>query len=326
MTKLSSAVLCWLWCCLLLLLTTTTPSSIFVHGRDFEPYDLNGGLVCGVAGKNFAIVCSDTRMFGGGGYLLQSRNHLSSRLWSVSSSSQQQQELNMEDLEQSLITAGDNEEEDTTTGGGVFRIRKTATKSQQPPIYVGSSGCTADCTALKRVIKADLRAADSYFSSSTTSTKISCTPSKVANLLSQVLYLRRGFPYYCFCVVGGLDTVTKQGQVFVYDAIGSYEQVAVACAGTGREALQPILDRLFEGSFLDDSTTSSSKSASTTTKKVTCVQGTATEAIGTLLKAYRSVSEREIGVGDKLVFHLSEYNPNEDNYNCQIFVLPLKEH
>ncbi len=74
----------------------------------------------------------------------------------------------------------------------------------------------------------------------------------VANLLQQILYGLRSFPYYAFCVVAGLDRRRrggeKEGAVYVYDAIGSYERVAVCCAGTGRELLQPILDRSFSPS------------------------------------------------------------------------------
>ena len=84
--------------------------------------------------------------------------------------------------------------------------------------------------------------------------------------------------------------------------------MAVATGGTGRETLQPILDRLFE-------------SVSETKQ----VEGTADQAIQILCKAYRSVSEREIGVGDKLVLHVSEQTTDGD-VDCRVIVLPLKEH
>jgi 20S proteasome subunit beta 6 len=178
---------------------------------------------------------------------------------------------------------------------------------QKAPIMIGAAGCSADCAALQRVVRADLRAA-SYFGQ-TSSAITSPQPDQVATLLSQILYLRRGFPYYSFCVLSGMNDLANSdgsGQVYVYDAIGSYEQVAVATSGTGREALQPILDRLF----------------ACTEQRI--VQGTADQAIQTLCEAYRSVSEREIGVGDNLVLHVTERRGQE--VDCRVVVLPLKQH
>lgn len=249
---------------------------------DFEPYELNGGLVSAIAGKDFCIIAADTRMIGSGGYLLNSRNHLSSRLWSVADSTM------INDVESSLLS---NPEMGTQKR---FRLR-------QAPMMIGSAGCSADCVALQRAVRADLRVA-SYHGQ-----MILSQPDQIATLLSQVLYLRRGFPYYSFCVVSGMDE-NGCGKAFVYDAVGSYEQVAVATGGTGRETLQPILDRLFE-------------SVSETKQ----VEGTADQAIQILCKAYRSVSEREIGVGDKLVLHVSEQTTDGD-VDCRVIVLPLKEH
>jgi len=260
----------------------------------FEPYQLNGGLVSAVAGKNFAIVASDTRMIGEGGYVLESRNHLSSRLWSVDD------DMLMVDIEDILRSTPEDSVE-------VREIDFEDTMLASAPILIGSSGCSTDCCQLQRNFRAEFRAA-SYFGHISRS-----DPNMVANMLSSTLYERRGFPYYAFCVVAGLEQETKIngkccGKVYVYDAIGSYERVAVAATGTGRELLQPILDRLFEA-------TSESK----------LVDGTANQAIETICKAYRSVSEREIGVGDKLVIHVSEMKSN-DEVSRRVFVVPLKEH
>ena len=72
--------------------------------------------------------------------------------------------------------------------------------------------------------------------------------------------------------------------------------------------MQPILDRMFE--------------ARNNNRQV---DGTANEAIKTLCKAYRSVSEREIGVGDKLVLHILEMKAN-GKVNRRVLVVPLKQH
>ena len=162
-------------------------------------------------------------------------------------------------------------------------------------------------------------------------------PHQVAALLSQVLYLRRSFPYYAFCVLAGLSDDDGNGKVYAYDAIGSYEQVAVATAGTGRELLQPILDRLFVSTMANS--------------KKRLVDGDSQNAVQILCQAYRSVSEREIGVGDRLVIVVLETIPanaggsappkeNEakigndgqvavattQTTNCRVMVVPLKQH
>jgi 20S proteasome subunit beta 6 len=262
----------------------------------FEPYQLNGGLVSAVAGRNFAIIASDTRMIGEGGYVLESRNHISNRLWSVDD------DMLMVEIEDSLRSTPDSVEVRE------IDLEDTPSSLASAPILIGSSGCSTDCCQLQRNIRADFRAA-SYFGHISRS-----NPDMVANMLSSTLYERRGFPYYAFCVVAGLDQTTKSssgnycGKVYVYDAIGSYERVAVAATGTGRELLQPILDRMFEATSSKDQ-----------------VDGTANEAVEILCKAYRSVSEREIGVGDKLVIHVSEINSN-DEVSRRVFVVPLKQH
>lgn len=269
-------------------------------GAQFEPYTLNGGLVSAVAGKNFCIAACDTRMIGDGGYDLQSRNHLSNRLWSVDD------DTLMADIEDVLRSGQDSPE--------VREIDLDDTTLSQAPIFIGSSGCSTDCCQLQRTVRSDFRAA-SYFGQISRS-----NPDQVANMLSQTLYERRGFPYYAFCVVSGLDVVRRKGgggggddyycgKAYVYDAIGSFERVAVAAAGTGRELLQPILDRMFEARSDNR-----------------MVDGTANEAVETLCRAYRSVSEREIGVGDKLVLHVSEGNPNNGRVKRRVLVVPLKQH
>jgi 20S proteasome subunit beta 6 len=193
----------------------------FVTAANFEPYELNGGLISAVAGNDFCIVGADTRMIGSGGYLLSSRNHLSSRLWSIDDSKL------MDDIEESLRSNSFADDKSSPF--------KKLFDLPQAPIMIGAAGCTADCSALKNVIRADIRAA-SHLGQIAKQAK----PDQVASLVSQTLYSRRGFPYYSFCCVAGINGV------YVFDAVGSYEQVAVATAGTGRETLQPILDRKLE--------------------------------------------------------------------------------
>jgi 20S proteasome subunit beta 6 len=321
---------------LLFLLLLLDPSLVPpARGQEssFDPYELNGGLVAAVAGKDFAIIASDTRMIGGGGYLLQSRSHLRNRLWSVEDDGW------MSDVEDYLRTGPDNarpgqEEGDDGPDDQYGQPRSYRTQRQfrrRPPVMIGSAGCSTDCCQLQRTVRADYRAA-SYFGQ--VSTRAS-RPDQVATMLSQTLYNRRGFPYYAFCVVCGMDVPADDGRsyrggggkVYVYDAIGSYEQVAVAAAGTGRELMQPILDRLFaEAGPARPSGRPSPEHQPLHQRPRHVVEGTADEAVETLCHAYRSVSEREIGVGDSLVLHISEIDPSDGDVTCRVLVVPLKQH
>ena len=65
----------------------------------------------------------------------------------------------------------------------------------------------------------------------------------VAQLLSVTLYQRRFFPYYAFCLVGGLDENGK-GAVYGYDAVGSYKRDEYGAMGSGQFFVMPILDNL----------------------------------------------------------------------------------
>ena len=341
---------------------------------DFEPYQLNGGLVTAVAGPNFCITAADTRMIGEGGYLLSSRSHIANRLWTPAEVSPDDYDYDDDNDDQEKLTLqlGDDLEdflrfrervENLENHCGQNSNRKQQilvvpcsssihpSKGTTTSVVIGSSGCSTDCCQLKSDFQADYHAAISFGQM-----KVSCNTDNVASLLSQTLYGRRTFPYYAFCVVGGLEIQNdgingskSTGKAYVYDAIGSYEQVAVASAGTGRELLQPILDRMF--SRTATSTTNDQKPTlrSATTQRLsttTCapkndnlikrhrprlqVDCTSEEAIDILCQAYRSVSEREIGVGDTLILHVSEADNNNDDghgtVSSRILIVPLKQH
>mmetsp|Transcript_8460 Transcript_8460/g.13051 ORF Transcript_8460/g.13051 Transcript_8460/m.13051 type:complete len:260 (-) Transcript_8460:301-1080(-) len=175
-----------------------------------------------------------------------------------------------------------------------------------PATMVGASGCQSDCSELRRTISYKIRAYDTEGCDLETS--------NVARLLSNTLYSRRTFPYYSFCVVAGIEK--EDGAVYVYDAIGSMERVAVGTSGTGRELLQPILDRLFtssEGNLVDCS---------------------AEEAVKRVVEAYHAVAEREIGVGDSLVLCLLQSEKSaklaspiiENRATCCVKRILLKQH
>lgn len=225
-----------------------------VAASDFNPYVMNGGLLVAVAGRDFVVVAADTRLIGPTGYDIIDRNHIESRLWaitplaptlstfSISYAGDFQKNIFAPDgslnvhLSNEPLKPGHINSENTEP---IVRVLREAHHVQIPPVIVGSAGCQADCEHLKRSTRADLRAA-MYFSEVSVQSPVD----EMAIALSQVLYRRRGFPFGSYCVLGGLFTGAG-GKVFVYDAIGSYEQVAVSCTGTGFELLQPILDRKF---------------------------------------------------------------------------------
>jgi len=278
---------------------------VLVIGNDFEPYELNGGLVSAVAGKDYCLLASDTRMMNGG-YEIFTRQHLASRLWSV------HQDLTADMLlllnKDGSVRLPAAEGQPSKQAQRLLTLSPTTTTGT----FIASAGCSADCEALKRFLRMDVKAHGS-----------SLQPHQVASLLSNTLYQRRGFPYYAFCVVAGCGD--QGGEAYVYDAIGSYEQVAVASSGTGRELLQPVLDRLFSSPRVDFSLTTSI--AGVMPKVVaTQVDCTSDAAVERIIQAYQAVTEREIGVGDYLVIFVMQKHAESGAIVCKTIRVPLKQH
>lgn len=242
---------------------------------EFDPYQMNGGLVSAVAGADFVVMATDTRL--SESYNILGRRHVSSRLWTPSGT-----------LDASLY----EQQETTTSSSSVVEEH-----ADIPSVWIASAGCQADCEGLKRKFRSHLRAAHASLSS----------PDMTANALSHELYSRRGFPYYAFCLVAGWNAASG-GCVYAYDAIGSYERVAVASAGTGNHLLQPILDRLF---------------AEETPKTTNCPSPEV--AVQRLIQAYRAVAEREIAVGDSLVL-VSMRKTSDGKWETKRWISPLKSH
>ncbi|GKY91958.1 hypothetical protein MPSEU_000167400 [Mayamaea pseudoterrestris] len=324
----------------------------------FDPYQMNGGLVAAVAGRDYVAIACDTRMMGEGGYDILERDHLRSRLW-VAAADRNVDYFDEFDAGDATIgssrtsnarfTAADGSvqlgDRDLNKAHGTSAISALASsaphhqeehhKLATAPILVASAGCSADCEMLKRTIRADVIKAR-YFGECSPLV----APHHVATLLSQVLYARRGFPFYSFCVLAGLD-VGAGGRVYAYDAIGSYEQVAVATAGTGRELLQPILDRKFQSFVLPMATVSNEEHSQVAqevggllatamrpatvapcSKMVSCSADTAVE---NLVQSFRDVSEREIGVGDSVVVCVLRKTA-DGSCDAKVYRYPLKTH
>ena len=101
---------------------------------------------------------------------------------------------------------------------------------------LAAAGCMSDVTTLRRMLGARLTQYEHSHATAMSSSAIS-------QLLSVTLYYRRFFPYYAFCMVGGLDEEGK-GAVYGYDAVGSYKRDDYGVMGSGQNYLMPILDNL----------------------------------------------------------------------------------
>ena len=337
-------------------------SSLLFHAAtssSFDPYLLDGGLVTAVAGRDYVLIASDTRLTDGG-YGIRSRHHLGSRIWSAYSSSSLVADVSRAD--DGKDTTIDDKE--VLPSSLLISTRRrlggtmTWRNNDQSPVLVGSAGCSADCESLRRRVRLEL---DALLSSSSSRGGVGgMGVSSIANLLQQILYGRRTFPYYAFCVVAGLDRRRREGAVYVYDAIGSYERVAVCCAGTGRELLQPILDTAFspvsprpdvivaaDGGGRVTTTTTADVSASMQRSGVagglrspvkTIVDCTWEDARDKVARAYASVAERETSVGDEVVICIVRKSRSADGRGVnecddssgrtvmEVFNYPLKRH
>jgi 20S proteasome subunit beta 6 len=99
-----------------------------------------------------------------------------------------------------------------------------------------AAGCLSDVITLKKMLDARLTQYQH-------SQGITMSAPAIAQLLSVTLYYRRFFPYYAFCMVGGIDEQGK-GCVFGYDAVGSFKRDDYGCMGSGQNFIWPLLDNL----------------------------------------------------------------------------------
>lgn len=99
---------------------------------------------------------------------------------------------------------------------------------------LGSTGCWCDILTFTRVIEARIKMYK-YEHNRVPST------AATAQLISNMLYFRRFFPYYISNIVVGIDE-SGQGVVYSYDPIGHMEKHTYRASGSSCSLLQPLLD------------------------------------------------------------------------------------
>lgn len=311
-------------------------SMMIMAESSFEPYTLNGGLVSAIAGKDYLIIASDSRLTDGG-YEILSREYLSSRIWSAT-------DLHCDGIQNdgSVVIPSDTFGPSTSESDARLPLSNTKYEFHSCPTFIASSGCASDCESLKRQIRSEINAHMHWNHGYNT-----LTPSGVAVLLSQTLYSRRSFPFYSFCILAGIER-DGHAHVHVYDAIGSHERVGIASAGNGKEMLQPILDRLFASEGSNDDMKSHETRLKRDDRAVlafhqrvglklqppveTYVLCDCKIAEALLVKGYRSVAEREISIGDNVVVCIIQRKEkdvsSEDStvFSMEVKRYPLKQH
>ena len=173
-----------------------TSSSSSSSSSSFDPYLLDGGLVTAVAGRDYALVASDTRLTDGG-YGIRSRDHIGGRIWPAHASSSSSSTTTMTfDLgddddaarrERRLPPPPPHPRIESESESDSPRMRRDARplelSSRPPPpglqllgasamptpVLVGSAGCSADCESLRRRVRLELDALHSSSSGGSSS-------------------------------------------------------------------------------------------------------------------------------------------------------------
>jgi len=342
----------------------------------FEPYQNNGGLVTAIAGKDFVLLASDTRL--SDGYEIRSRSFLSSRIWVPTPSGSSSEYAKIFDGDGSILIpsmSSSLNSEQKPSSNFPNNISKIYYKNDcDIPTFIGSSGCVADCIALQRQLRAEISAYTYWAGSRYNFPHVQnshLTPRQVSVLLMNTLYGRRNFPFYAFCIVAGLDSIQgknvedeqvekdSHGAVYVYDAIGSNERVSVAAVGAGSQMMQPILDRLFATSNFSSAAINADQTTNNKDEDIksgndsgyllserdgnavaawrqkkgnillppvqTRVSCSCEDAVNLVMRGYRSVAEREIGVGDDVVFCLLR-RETDGRHSLETRRFPLRKH
>lgn len=123
-----------------------------------------------------------------------------------------------------------------STGYEIISRNQSKLFTMTDQTVLAAAGCMSDITTLRRMLGARLTQYQH-------SHDMPMSSPAAAQLLSVTLYYRRFFPYYAFCMIGGLDEEGR-GAVYGYDAVGSFKRDDYGCMGSGQNFIMPILDNL----------------------------------------------------------------------------------
>ncbi|CAG2173192.1 unnamed protein product [Oppiella nova] len=152
-------------------------------GHQFSPYADNGGTTVGIAGADFVVMASDTRL---------------------------------------------------SAGFSIYTREQTKLFQLTDRAVLGSTGCWCDILTFRKILEARLTMYNQDHNKTMT------TPA-IAQLVSNMLYNKRFFPYYISNVICGLDEEGK-GCVFAYDPVGHCERHTYRVGGSSAALIQPLLD------------------------------------------------------------------------------------
>lgn len=192
----------------------------------FSPYADNGGTVVAIAGEDYAIIASETRL---------------------------------------------------STGFQIYTREQDKLFNLTPKTVLGSTGCWCDIVTFAKVIETRIK---SYLYEHN---KVMSTDA-CAQLISNMLYYKRFFPYYISNILAGLDEDGK-GVVYSYDPVGHCEKGTYRAGGSSCSLIQPILDnQVGLKNISNPDTTKLSKE----------------EALKLVHDVFVSAGERDIYVGDSV--------------------------
>jgi 20S proteasome subunit beta 6 len=158
---------------------------------------------------------------------------------------------------------------------------------EQPKLFqlteqtiLGCTGCWCDILTFTRILEARLKMYKYEHN------KFISTPA-ASQLVTNMLYFRRFFPYYISNMLAGLDSDGK-GVVYSYDPIGHCEKSQYRAGGSSAALLQPLLDNQIGRKNITEEKDSNRK----LTKE---------EALEVVKDVFVSANERDIYCGDRVV-------------------------
>jgi len=121
-----------------------------------------------------------------------------------------------------------------SSGYSIYTRDQTKLFKLTDACLLGSTGCWCDILTFRKIIEARLTMYSQDHNRTIT------TPA-IAQLLSNMLYNKRFFPYYISNVIAGLDTDGK-GCLYSYDPVGHCEREYYHAGGSSAALIQPLLD------------------------------------------------------------------------------------